>query len=164
MPHEIYFNSDGQFSFEPNFPIKGYFIPAKLRIDPTAQIIYEDSKTSDFTKLSRLGSEGRSTATSVISYAVVKSLVDQGEALQDQKLLSFTDNRQDASLQAGHFNDFYTTIRLRAALFNALQNSSKPIEIYEIAESLFQSLNFHLKNIMVQHLDIFVLIVEKRNL
>src|SRR5690606_21061193 len=36
---------------------------------------------------------------------------------------------------------FYTTIRLRAALFNALQNSSKPIEIYEIAESLFQSLN-----------------------
>lgn len=141
MPHEIYFNSDGQFSFEPNFPIKGYFIPAKLRIDPTAQIIYEDSKTSDFTKLSRLGSEGRSTATSVISYAVVKSLVDQGEALQDQKLLSFTDNRQDASLQAGHFNDFYTTIRLRAALFNALQNSSKPIEIYEIAESLFQSLN-----------------------
>lgn len=141
MPHEIYFNSDGQFSFEPNFPIKGYFIPAKLRIDPTAQIIYEDSKTSDFTKLSRLGSEGRSTATSVISYAVVKSLVDQGEAIQDQKLLSFTDNRQDASLQAGHFNDFYTTVRLRAALFTALQNSSKPIEIYEIAESLFQSLN-----------------------
>ncbi|WP_163409776.1 DEAD/DEAH box helicase [Flavobacterium ajazii] len=141
MPHEIYFNSDGHFSFEPNYPIKGYFIPAKLRIDPTAQIVYEDSKTSDFTKLSRLGSEGRSTATSVISYAVVKSLANQAESVQDQKLLSFTDNRQDASLQAGHFNDFYATIRLRAALFNALQNSGKPLEIFEIAESLFQSLN-----------------------
>lgn len=141
MPRDIYFNSEGQFSFEPNFPIKGFFIPAKLRIDPTAQIIYEDSKTSDFTKLSRLGSEGRSTATSVISYAVVNSLVDQGVSVQDQKLLSFTDNRQDASLQAGHFNDFYTTIRLRAALFNALQNSKNPLEIYEIAESLFLSLN-----------------------
>lgn len=140
MPHEIYFNSEGQFSFEPKFPIKGYFIPAKLRIDPTAQIIYEDGKTSDFTKLSRLGSEGRSTATSVISYAIVNSLAEQGEKLKDQKLLSFTDNRQDASLQSGHFNDFYTTIRLRAALYSALKEDKIALEIYEIAEALYQSL------------------------
>ncbi|QSB25247.1 DEAD/DEAH box helicase [Flavobacterium sp. CLA17] len=140
MPQEIYFNSDGNFSFEQKFPTKGYFIPAKLRIDPTAQIVYEDSKTSDFTKLSRLGSEGRSTATSVISYAVVNSLSEQGENLQDQKLLSFTDNRQDASLQSGHFNDFYTTVRLRSALYSALKAREMPFEIHEIAESLFQSL------------------------
>ncbi|WP_347067476.1 DEAD/DEAH box helicase [Flavobacterium sp. WV_118_3] len=146
MPHEIYFNSDGQFSFEPKFPIKGYFIPAKLRIDPTAQIIYEDSKTSDFTKLSRLGSEGRSTATSVISYAVINSLAEQGEKLQDQKLLSFTDNRQDASLQSGHFNDFYTTVRLRSALYKALKENKKPLEIHEIAESLFRSLGLKEKD------------------
>lgn len=146
MPHEIYFNSDGQFSFEPKFPIKGYFIPAKLRIDPTAQIIYEDSKTSDFTKLSRLGSEGRSTATSVISYAVINSLAAQGEKLQDQKLLSFIDNRQDASLQSGHFNDFYTTVRLRSALYKALKESEKPLEIHEIAESLYQSLKLKEKD------------------
>ncbi|RKS25634.1 ATP-dependent helicase YprA (DUF1998 family) [Flavobacterium endophyticum] len=146
MPHEIYFNSDGQFSFEPKFPIKGYFIPAKLRIDPTAQIIYEDSKTSDFTKLSRLGSEGRSTATSVISYAVINSLAEQGEKLQDQKLLSFTDNRQDASLQSGHFNDFYTTVRLRAALYKALKESENSLEIHEIAESLFQILGLKEKD------------------
>lgn len=139
MPHEIYFNSDGQFSFKPEFPIKGYFIPAKLRIDPTAQIIYEDSKVNEFTKLSRLGSEGRSTATSVISYAIINSLQDQ-EKLQDQKLLSFTDNRQDASLQSGHFNDFYTTIRLRSALYMALEKSEIPLEIHEIAESLFKIL------------------------
>jgi superfamily II DNA/RNA helicase len=146
MPHEIYFNNDGQFSFEPKFPIKGYFIPAKLRIDPTAQIIYEDSKTNDFTKLSRLGSEGRSTATSVISYAVVNSLVEQGEKLQNQKLLSFTDNRQDASLQAGHFNDFYTTVRLRSSLYMALKESEKPLEIHEIGESLYKSLGLKEKD------------------
>lgn len=146
MPHEIYFNSDGQFSFEPKFAIKGYFIPAKMRIDPTAQIIYEDSKTSDFTKLSRLGSEGRSTATSVISYAVIHSLAEQGEKPQDQKLLSFTDNRQDASLQSGHFNDFYTTIRLRSALYTALKISEKPLEIHQIAESLFRSLGLKEKD------------------
>lgn len=141
MPRQIYFNSQGQFSFEPDFPIKGYFIPAKLTVDPTAQIIYEDSKTSDFTKLSRLGSEGRSTATSVISYAVVKSLVEQGEDVQDQKLLSFTDNRQDASLQAGHFNDFYTTIRLRSALYAALKNVNEPLDIESLPGAVFNALN-----------------------
>ncbi|MCR5862340.1 hypothetical protein LRS05_09360 [Flavobacterium sp. J372] len=140
MPHEIYFNSDGNFSFEPKYPIKGYYMPAKLRIDPTAHIVYEDSRTNDLTKLARLGSEGRSTATSVISYAVVKSLAEQGETVEDQKLLSFTDNRQDASLQAGHFNDFYATIRLRAALCAAVEKSNKPLEIFEIAEALYRSL------------------------
>ena len=34
---------------------------------------------------------------------------------RDQKLLSFTDNRQDAALQAGHFNDFVQVVRLRNA-------------------------------------------------
>ncbi|HEY8928508.1 MAG TPA: DEAD/DEAH box helicase [Mucilaginibacter sp.] len=141
MPKAIYFNADGDFSFDPLFPIKGYFMPAKLRIDPTAQIVYEDSRTNEFTKLARLGSEGRSTATSVISYAIVNSLADQKEAIEDQKLLSFTDNRQDASLQAGHFNDFYATIRLRSALYNAVKKAEKPLEIHEIAESLYKELN-----------------------
>ncbi len=33
-----------------------------------------------------------------------------------RKLLTFTDNRQDASLQAGHFNDFVQVGLLRTAL------------------------------------------------
>ena len=37
-----------------------------------------------------------------------------------EKLLSFTDNRQDASLQAGHFNDFVHVSLLRCALYAAL--------------------------------------------
>ena len=36
-----------------------------------------------------------------------------------RKLLSFTDNRQDASLQAGHFNDFVEVGLLRSALYRA---------------------------------------------
>lgn len=141
MPTPIYFNSEGQFSFDAIYPIKGYFMPKKLRIDPTASIVYEDSRTDDFTKLSRLGSEGRSTATSILSYVIIESLMQQGEKVQDQKLLSFTDNRQDASLQAGHFNDFYTTIRLRSTLFHAIKNQEKPIEIHEIPESLYKTLD-----------------------
>ncbi len=37
-----------------------------------------------------------------------------------RKLLTFVDNRQDASLQAGHANDFVKVAQLRAALFHAL--------------------------------------------
>jgi len=40
-----------------------------------------------------------------------------------RKLLSFTDNRQDASLQAGHFNDFVEISLLRAGLFRAVENA-----------------------------------------
>src|SRR5207248_6037397 len=36
------------------------------------------------------------------------------------KMLSFTDNRQDASLQAGHFNDFIEVGVLRSALYRAV--------------------------------------------
>ncbi|AZA50560.1 DEAD/DEAH box helicase [Chryseobacterium carnipullorum] len=139
MPHEIYFNSEGQFSFEPKFPIKGYFIPSPLVLDPTCSIVYEDSRLKDSTKLARLGSEGRSTATSILSMSVVRSLSD--EDLADQKLLSFTDNRQDASLQAGHFNDFYNTVRFRAGLLKSIKHKGESIEVHELAEELLKALN-----------------------
>lgn len=140
MPSPIYFDAFGNYSSEPKYPTKGYFLAAKLRIDPTAGIIYEDSKTSEFTKLTRLGSEGRSTATTVISYSVIDALFEQQEATQNQKLLSFTDNRQDASLQAGHFNDFLSSIKLRAGLYKAIQNNLHGMNVHEIAERVFDEL------------------------
>ena len=41
------------------------------------------------------------------------------------KLLTFTDNRQDASLQSGHFNDFIHVSLLRCALHAALQRDNE---------------------------------------
>ena len=38
-----------------------------------------------------------------------------------RKLLAFVDNRQDACLQAGHFNDFVQVTQLRGALYRALE-------------------------------------------
>src|SRR5215469_16263582 len=38
-----------------------------------------------------------------------------------RKLLGFTDNRQDAALQAGHFNDFLFASLLRAATLAAVR-------------------------------------------
>lgn len=140
MPKVIYFDANGNYSAEPIYATKGYFIAAKLRLDPTAGIIYEDPKTSEFTKLMRLGNEGRSTATTILSYTVVQSLFEQGEKLRDQKLLSFTDNRQDASLQAGHFNDFLSSVRLRSALYYAVKNNPNGLNIHEIADKVFDEL------------------------
>ena len=141
LPKLIYFDSKGNYSDKPDYPLKGYYMPAKLRIDPTAGIIYDDSKLNESTKLMRLGSEGRSTATTILSYSVVDSLFEQNENAQDQKLLSFTDNRQDAALQAGHFNDFISSIRLRAGLYAALQNNPNGLNVHEISDKVFQALN-----------------------
>lgn len=38
MPRQIYFNSAGQYSHQPIYPLKGYYLPVKLRVDPTAGI------------------------------------------------------------------------------------------------------------------------------
>jgi hypothetical protein len=41
----------------------------------------------------------------------------------ERKLLGFTDNRQDAALQAGHFNDFIFVSLLRAATLAAIRTA-----------------------------------------
>jgi len=140
VPHKIYFDSYGNFSDDPVYDQWAWFIPAKLRVDPTAGIVYEDIKTNENTKLMRLGNEGRSTATTTLSYNIIQALHEQNEPIQNQKLLSFTDNRQDASLQAGHFNDFMSTIRLRSALYHALKDHKDGLKIYDIAERTFEKL------------------------
>ena len=78
------------------------------------------SKSSDFGKLTALGSEGRSTATSILSLSAVRHLRASNLDDRAKKILSFTDNRQDASLQAGHFNDFVMVTQLRGALYRAM--------------------------------------------
>ncbi len=140
VPRQVYFNSAGQYSHQPIYPLKGYYLPVKLRVDPSAGIFYEDSKTNENTKLMSLGHEGRSTATTIMSYSIIKSLLEQQEKIQDQKLLSFTDNRQDAALQAGHFNDFIATVRLRAGLYQAVRKNLEGLDINNIAERVLDEL------------------------
>lgn len=128
-------------------PKKEYapFIPQRLRVLPDGKVtpslldgtefwfspkpftvclncgVVHDRRKSEFTKLSRLSSEGRSTATTLLCLSTVNRLKTSGAVPPTaQKVLSFTDNRQDASLQAGHFNDFVQTSLLRASLNGAL--------------------------------------------
>jgi hypothetical protein len=89
-------------------------------------VSYRGQQRSDFTKLGTLGSEGRSTATTILSLSAVRHL-RRDEALRPEarKLLSFTDNRQDAALQAGHFNDFVQVGLLRSALYRAAAKAGR---------------------------------------
>jgi len=100
----------------------GWFIKAKLRICPRCGTIY-DNRTSDFSKLARLSSEGRSTATTVLISSILTHLGGEEIKPEEKKVLSFTDNRQDASLQAGHFNDFVHMGLLRSAICRALPDT-----------------------------------------
>ncbi|MCC7019663.1 MAG: DEAD/DEAH box helicase [Ardenticatenales bacterium] len=87
-------------------------------------VTYSSRSRSDFGKLASLSSEGRSTATTVLSLASLRALRAHGpDDASAHKLLSFTDNRQDASLQAGHFNDFVEIALLRTALHLAVRKA-----------------------------------------
>ena len=144
IPKEIFYNELGQFSdSKPNSSgwQKGWYMPYKLLFDPTSGTFY-DAKTSEGTKLTKLGSEGRSTSTTILSFNILRQLAQSGYDVEKQKLLSFTDNRQDAALQAGHFNDFIQTLHLRTAINSAVHNSEKGyIEFEDIGNTVFKELS-----------------------
>ena len=118
------------------------FIPAPFRFCLTCGVAYGGRTRTDFAKLATLGSEGRSTATTVLSLSAVRHLRhEEGITPESRKLLSFTDNRQDASLQAGHFNDFVEVGLLRSALFRAAQKAGNFGLSHEIlTQSVFDAL------------------------
>jgi len=77
----------------------------------------------EFNKLATLSAEGRSSATTLLVSSALRWL-NRAEARipeDKRKLLAFTDNRQDAALQAGHFNDLIFVSLLRAATLAALR-------------------------------------------
>lgn len=109
-----------------------WFVPEPFLFCPKCGVVYE-KRVSEFRKLGSLSSEGRSTATTLLSLAAITQMRKTGYTPSEAKLLSFTDNRQDASLQAGHFNDFAQVALLRAALLDALDRA-EVLDHTEIAE------------------------------
>jgi len=142
LPHKIYFDEYGNYSeAKGNLPFEGWYISAPLLFDSTSGTFF-DRKTAEGTKLSKLGTEGRSTSTTILSFSTIKALDSEELDYKEQKLLSFTDNRQDAALQAGHFNDFYKIGKIRSSIYYAVRDSnSKSLDHTNIADAVFNSLN-----------------------
>lgn len=144
LPRKIYFDNKGNFSYKPQYDYSGWFMPKPLLFDPTAGAFFIGSP-SEGTKLTRLGSEGRSTSTTVLTFAILKHLALYGFQFKEQKLLSFTDNRQDAALQAGHFNDYIEVIRLRAAICSAVTQHGE-LEHSRLDQAIFEELSLQQKD------------------
>lgn len=121
LPKSVYLGPDGS---ELSTGTKAWFMSTPFAFCLRCRVSYESARGNDFSKLATLDQEGRSSAMTVIASSIVRSLrqADRSEiGLDARKLLTFVDNRQDASLQAGHFNDFVQVALLRGALAKALR-------------------------------------------
>lgn len=114
------------------------FCPHCLVQYPTNQ----KNNQKDFKKLATLGSEGRTSATTVLSMSAVNHLRKEPSLPENaRKFLCFSDNRQDVSLQAGHFNDFVEVCLIRSALYNALARAcDKGLEHTELPFAVQEAL------------------------
>lgn len=118
------------------------WIEAPFRFCLRCGVAYSGPQRSDFGKLSTLGSEGRSTATTILTLSAIRRLrKDHTLPRIARKILSFTDNRQDASLQAGHFNDFIQVTLLRTALYRAVLDAGPAgLTHHQISAKVFDAM------------------------
>lgn len=101
-----------------------WFIPGKFRFCPCCkdQVVVQ---AREINKLAGLSGEGRSSATTLLTSSALRWMMSKQSDLpvHTRKVLAFTDNRQDAALQAGHFNDFLFVTLLRAAILAAVRDT-----------------------------------------
>lgn len=143
VPEAVFVDSSGRLTAE------GSGVDAALIhrnflfcLEPSCGVAYTKSQRSERNKLATLGVDNRSTATTILA---VRSLIelqgDRGLDREARKLLSFTDNRQDASLQAGHFNDFVQVALLRSALHRATEKSNADgLRHGDLSRSVFEAM------------------------
>lgn len=122
--------------------ILGWWTPAPFRFCLACGISHSTTRSNDFVRLSTLGAGGRASATTVLSLSAVQYLRGSvGLDANARKMLSFTDNRQDASLQAGHLNDFVEVTMLRSALSRAIAASPEGLSHDELPQRVFEELD-----------------------
>lgn len=122
--------------------LRAWLVPAPFRFCLSCGITYTGRQISDIPKLTTLGAGGRSSATTILSLGAIRTLRgDKALSTEARKLLAFTDNRQDASLQAGHFNDFVEVGLLRSGLCRAVEDAgAHGIRHDELAQAVFAKL------------------------
>ncbi|MGY2944946.1 DEAD/DEAH box helicase [Thermostichus sp. MS-CIW-34] len=144
VPQAVWVRPDGSFSEYPQAEAqKMWWQPHPFSLCLACGEYYSE-REREFAKLASLSSEGRSSATTILATSLLRH-AEQTQAACS-KLLTFTDNRQDASLQAGHFNDFVHVALLRAALYAALQEK-KELGFDEVAQEVVRASGLELADI-----------------
>ena len=121
-----------------------WFLPGKFRFCLRCGETH-DPQGRDANRLVGLSMEGRSSATTVLVSSVLRWMHDRRMPAEPRarKLLAFTDNRQDAALQAGHFNDFTFVSLLRGAMVRALRDAgSEGLEDKDLGGAIMAALGF----------------------
>lgn len=140
LPQAVVIDAEGRESDEGH---AYHYLKSPFRFCLNCGVSYDMRQRSDIGKLASLGTEGRSSATTILSLAAIRHLKKEETLdLRSRKLLSFTDNRQDASLQAGHFNDFIEIGLIRSALYRAVSDAgSAGISHDELTQRVFAVLD-----------------------
>ena len=121
-----------------------WFLPGKFRFCLRCGAT-QGGAARDRNRLASLSAEGRSSATTVLVGSALRWMhgSDSGLAEFTRKLLGFTDNRQDAALQSGHFNDFLFVSLVRAGFLGALEAAgSKGLRSDELGIAQQKALGF----------------------
>ncbi|MEM9024652.1 MAG: hypothetical protein AAGB22_12980, partial [Bacteroidota bacterium] len=136
LPEALYVSTDGVFTQQPRpNSLKAWFIRSPLHLDPISGTIYP-GQSRDFNKLMQVGNPGRTITTTLLTYATLQQLDEVNAPKSLRKFMSFTDNRQDAALQTGHFNDFMQQCFLRASIYRALEQQ-ETLDIATIGSAVF---------------------------
>jgi hypothetical protein len=120
-----------------------WFIPGKFRFCLNCKVVHS-AQGKDKNRLAALSAEGRSSATTLLTHSVLHWMHSQESIPVDRrKMLGFTDNRQDAALQAGHFNDFLFVSLFRAAFLGAVESAgSEGLSADRLGLAVFKALGF----------------------
>lgn len=150
VPHVIRVNMHGERDGSSSPCSEFFFTENQLRFCANCGSDFS-GQSSERNRLSPLSLEGRSTASTVIALEALQEYLRQIRAENDEgkkaelkqtaKILGFTDNRQDAALQSGFFNDFIQTAILRAGLLRALKTNDRPLKESEVVPNLMEALN-----------------------
>jgi ATP-dependent helicase YprA (DUF1998 family) len=149
VPTEVHVAPDGQETASGQ-GLRAWFMSTPFAFCLRCKVSYEQVRGTDYAKLATLDREGRSSAVTVISAGVVRALKALGpDELPERarKLLTFVDNRQDAALQAGHFNDFVQVSQLRGALYRAMVAEAGGLTHESLAQRVTDALGLGLAEV-----------------
>lgn len=140
VPAKVCLGMDGR---ENPAGVEYYFMPGRPSFCPSCLGEF-DSYLRERTSLAGLSGEGRSSATTMITMNLLKQMFSDPDMPEGQKkILGFVDNRQDAAMQSGHFNDFVGRVVMRAATLAALERrSGDELTLGELAQGIFDVLGF----------------------
>lgn len=143
VPQAVRVGTDGVVASDGG--MAAWFIPGSFRFCLCCGVV-QTTSGKDSLRLTSLSGEGRSSATTMLTLSSLRYLYEQDKELSPEakKVLGFTDNRQDAALQSGHFNDFLQVLLSRAALYSAIELApEKTLAERDIANAVFEALGFH---------------------